>query len=216
MTELTVPHLSKEDYTTALGIINDGIQINYPYQKLEFVRTKGEVIRNEDGHIVRADVEGSELNAQTLPALRTRGHRRGVLLAFVCPADETKVAIGYSVCHKNDRFDYRRGSHIEGLGTFYALHKADKHIETTRFMISTSPDHRQLPKTVIKIPQTIARDFQNFIYRCSKYYKDKVFPQWAVDFALDGSQPTQLARLNEARILHDSDAPDEAIEDEVA
>lgn len=176
-----------------LQAIPGQIEIALPHQKLEFVRSKGEAIKDENGNIVRIELEeGQEGNGQTLPAQRARGHRKGVLLAFVDPNDEEKVCIGYSVCHKNDQFDYRKGMRIEGLGTFYALNKADKHRDTSSWVISTTKEHRQLPKTIIKIPQTISDQLQHFIYRCSCYYKDKELPPWAVQFAqLDKELPTK-------------------------
>jgi hypothetical protein len=152
-----------------LELLLGGLQLDMPKQKLQFIRTKGHIMKDSKGE-----------------DKRTKGHKRGVLLAFIDPEDESRVCIGYSLCHKYDRFDVRQGFHIEGLGTWYALNKADKYKDSVKFVISTLPKHKQLPSKIVKIPQSIAVTLQSFIYRCSKYYKDRDLPKWAVDFALDG------------------------------
>lgn len=158
-----------------LNIMNGAMSVAMPYQKLQFVRTNGHAIKDPHGGFIKNE-DGS--------IKRSKGHRRGVLLAFVDPQDAEKVSIGYSLCHKFDRFDYRMGFHLQGLGSWYALQKAEKHRDSDTFVISTGPQHRQLSKSVVKIPQSIEKVLQSFIYRCSKYYKDKELPKWALDFAL--------------------------------
>jgi hypothetical protein len=156
---------------------------NLPKQKLKFIRDKGDVILDDSGKIIRVELDEAEKNGQTPPAQRARGHRKGVLMAFLDPDDEEKVCIGYSVCHKNDRFDYRKGNHIPGLGIFYALNKAKKHRDTTLYIVSTRKEDRQVSKSFIKIPQSIVSDLQAFIHVCNSYYKDRKLPEWAIDFA---------------------------------
>ena len=147
-----------------------------PFQKLQYIRSKGDLIKDENGTIVRHE-DGT--------AKRTRGCKKGVMIAFVDPENESKVSIGYSLCHKRDRFDYRQGFRLEGLGVLYALQKADKHRETGNFIISFHPVHKQYSKSTLKIPQSISDDLKRFINRCKKYYKDKEFPEWAIAFSYD-------------------------------
>ena len=107
------------------------------------------------------------------------------MLAYLDPNDENQLCIGYSVCHKNDRFDYRKGFHLNGIGIQFAINKADKHKTSSDFIISTRTEDRQLPKTIVKIPQSIAESLRHFIYRCSRFkmYAGKQFPEWAINFA---------------------------------
>ena len=167
--------VTKSSVTDVANFISAHMDVAMPSQKLQFVRTQGYAMKDSTGEFIENE-DGS--------IKRSKGHRRGVLLAFVDPDDDTKVSIGYSLCHKFDRFDYRMGFHLEGLGSWYAFNKAGKHRDSKSFIISTSPKHKQLPKTVVKIPQTLEKVLKSFIYRCSKYYKDKELPKWAVDFAL--------------------------------
>jgi len=167
------------------ALVQRGLLMALPKQKLQFVRTKGIAIKDDYGEFIREDV-----NDPASPAIRGKGHRRGVLIAFLDEEDSKEICIGYSLCHKNDRFDYKNGTRVKGLGAYYAYHKAKKHKNTSAYLISSNCVHKSAPKSIIKIPQSIQQDLQEFIYRCSKYYKDRIFPRWAVNFALNGEQPT--------------------------
>jgi hypothetical protein len=159
----------------------DRIDFDLPRQKIEYIRSRGYVVRDPQTNEILKD-------ERTKEHLRTRGHVRGIFLAYL--DDEGKeVKIGYSLCNKRDCFDHRKGIRIDGLGVLYALHKAEKHKDSRQFIISTRPEDRQLPKEIVKIPQSIADDLQHFVYRCSRFYKGKTLPKWAADFALDGHQP---------------------------
>jgi len=161
------------EFTEAIDIMNlleDGFKVKMPFQKLEYFRTKKVALKDDNGSYLK--VKETELNK------RTKGHKKGVFLAFVDPIDE-KVVVGFSMCHKYDRFDYRQGLRINGLGAWYAMNRADKYKESTEFVIGTDCSHKQLPKEIVKIPQSMLQDLTKFIFRCKKYYKDKTLPVWA-------------------------------------
>jgi hypothetical protein len=146
-----------------------------PNQKLEFFRTRGTVIKDDEGNFIK-ERDGSNK--------RTQGHKKGVMLAYEDP-ETGQIVIGFSLCHKRDRFDYRQGMRMDNLGIWYACNKANKHKDSKRFAISTKPEDRQLSKRIVKIPQSMAKDFAKFIARCRRYYKDKDLPEWATNFALE-------------------------------
>lgn len=138
------------------------------YETLEYFRKQGKAIINGDG-----DFEQDDRGIN----IRTRGNRKGIFLAFV-DKDE-KVCIGYSMLHRNDRFDYRQGIRVEGWGRWLAYMKAVKHRDHSAFLLARDSNARQAPSNIVKIPHSMFNNFAHFIIRCQNYYQDKTLPAWA-------------------------------------
>jgi hypothetical protein len=93
--------------------------------------------------------------------------KKGVLVAC---STETKeygptVGIGFSLCHRRDRFDYHPGTgqRVPGWGRKVAKERAKKWVGNF----------------VIEIPPSIEPELYEFISRCQRYFKDKALPPWA-------------------------------------
>lgn len=119
------------------------------------------------------------------PKVVNRGRRKGVFLAYPDPVDSYRVNIGYSLCHRRDRFDFKDGTRMKGLGIWHAFTKAEKYASSDRYVVATHARDKQLPKSVVKIPQSMANDMARFIVRCRKFFKGKEIPPWSFSFALD-------------------------------
>jgi hypothetical protein len=77
------------------------------------------------------------------------------------------VAIGFSLCHKNDIFD-------RNLHTGRKDKKFGQRMATVRAA-------RWLSKNHVDVPQSINNDLNTFIERCIIYYKHNVLPTWVLN-----------------------------------
>ena len=143
------------------------------FEKVQYIRTKGLALKDNEGKFIPNDDGVNK---------RTRGQKKGVLVAFIDETEPEKVCLGYSLCHPRDRFDYKAGVRVPGLGKQYAKLKALKNVNNVDFALCQHKIDRQMPKTFVKIPRSIQEDLASFIIRCKKYYKDKEMPTWAEDF----------------------------------
>ncbi|MHA1816143.1 MAG: hypothetical protein ACTSX1_09075 [Candidatus Heimdallarchaeaceae archaeon] len=140
------------------------------FEKLQYIRTKGIAIKDEDGKFIPNN------NGENK---RTRGIKKGVLIAFKVPEKGGKLCVGFSLCHPRDRFDYKKGIRSPGLGKEFATLKALKNADNVEYVICNSSGDRQISKSYVKIPKSIWPNLVKFIARCKKYYKDSEFPPWA-------------------------------------
>lgn len=94
---------------------------------------------------------------------------KGVLVAGL--TEDDRIAIGYSLCHKTDRFDYIH-KHIKtkGLGKKLAKERAIKWASRKKYI--------EPPK----VPVSIKNDILKFIDRCTKFYKMKKFVPWVENY----------------------------------
>lgn len=177
----------------------DGMEVSEVEGELEVVSTS--LLSSGLGHLFNAAFEIQSLDKKLVQSFRigrkfeendegrlelvSKGIKKGMFLAAPHPEFDGKVIIGYSLCHKKDRFDYKDDVKLPGLGTWYALLKAKKYANSERFVIATDARAKQLPKPIVKIPQSMAKDLAKFIIRCRKFYKDKELPEWTINFALD-------------------------------
>jgi hypothetical protein len=69
--------------------------------------------------------------------------------------DEGIIAIGYSLCHANDQYDFVNKRRVPGFGRDLALNRAIKY----------SSDG------AIQVPPSIFKHVQKFAARCERYYK---------------------------------------------
>ena len=140
------------------------------FEKVQYIRTKGLAIKDEEGKFIpNGDGENK----------RTKGQKKGVLIAFRLPEKDGRLCVGFSLCHPRDRFDYKKGVRAPGLGKEFATLKALKHADNIEYIICNDSRDRQLSKNYVKIPKSIWPNLINFITRCKKYYKDTEFPAWA-------------------------------------
>ncbi len=70
---------------------------------------------------------------------------------------DSKVAIGFCLCHKNDKYDVVQGKRIPGFG---------RHLATARAL-------KWGDKEVIEVPASIMPIAKKFAERCEHYYKTR-------------------------------------------
>lgn len=81
----------------------------------------------------------------------------GYIIAGIVDDD---VAIGYSLCHRQDKYDFVDGVRTAGFG---------KHLAVNRAIKWNKKEH-------IEVPPSIKLLMEKFIIRCSRYYKGKDMP----------------------------------------
>lgn len=131
------------------------------------------------------------------------GKKKGVLVAT--PQDD-RLAIGFSMCHPTDKFDYIKDRKECGFGLKLAKRRALKMIDSSEYIVQNSytkdnakelldedEDETRLyfesdTKSVVIVPPTVMRELKDFIHRCRLYYKDKIFPRWVE--AVENETPT--------------------------
>ena len=87
--------------------------------------------------------------------------KKGVFVSF---AIGDCVAIGYALCSNYDEWDIVDGKRIKGFGLELARQRAVKNFY----------------KENINIPVSIQKDFNKFINRSERYFKEKLIPYWVV------------------------------------
>jgi len=107
----------------------------------------------------------------------------GVLTAGIDPTDSGKVIIGWSLCHRNDQFDYvqingGKRKYVPHLGTYKSFRRA-KHLSNVN---------------MIECPHSIRTDFVKFLNRCSAYYKDREFPFWTKNIVYKKEALSEIAK----------------------
>lgn len=91
----------------------------------------------------------------------------GVLVAGISPIDPENIVIGYSLCHRKDRYDHIKIG--EGTKTFFKKCPGfGKNLATNRAIKWGNRDS-------IRVPCSIKKQMRLFMDRCSRYYKDKSF-----------------------------------------
>jgi len=99
--------------------------------------------------------------------------KKGVLVAIV---ENGIVEVGFSMCHKMDKWDFVKGEHVRNFGLKVAIERADFWFTREKFSIL----ERHI--NFITIPQTISRDLFRFIDKLKGKYPCKMFPMWAEKF----------------------------------
>jgi len=123
---------------------------------------------------------------------RNKGKKKGVIVAV--PIDDENLAIGFSLCHVTDRFDYINNQRHTGFGVGLAKKRAVKMIKAKDFVVQNTHTEDQIDKfidgegrlmefvaktpDVVVVPPSVMRELKDFIQRCKLYYKDKTFPMW--------------------------------------
>jgi hypothetical protein len=94
----------------------------------------------------------------------------GVMVAGISPFEPDKVLIGYSLCHRNDKYNCPGGVKKPNFDKVLALQRA----------IKWNMDDVQAPE----IPYSLRKPFGKFVHRCRTYYKDRSLTDWIhyVDF----------------------------------
>lgn len=97
-----------------------------------------------------------EVNKPIISYIKKGNHKKiGVLIAY---KKNNKVYIGYSLCNNKDTWD-------KDFAKELAIRRAG------------SWGEKKLPKS-FPVPASIKNDFNDFISRCNKYYKDEPLPKW--------------------------------------
>lgn len=116
--------------------------------------------------------------------------KKGVIVAGLTP--DGKVVIGFTLCHKNDKYDYVDGKKEPGFGISTAIQRAVRWKDTKK-SIKDSMFRRVFPsqvekirnhdhKEIVIIPQSVYDNLHSFIERCRRYYKDaRGLPLWTID-----------------------------------
>jgi len=149
------------------------------------------IIKQQVAAIAETDDQDDRLHAVFHPdafnrCLETLGHmqyefeRVGVMVA---PPPSTSVPgiipLGYSLCHKTDRFDNLRiriDRHYDyfdpdpGLGRTIAIARGSKWAQA---------EGTKVEECVKSIPVTIKKDLYQFMVRSLKYYKGDKLAEWA-------------------------------------
>jgi hypothetical protein len=76
----------------------------------------------------------------------------GNLVAGIC--EGSMVAIGYSLCHRNDQYNVINGIRTPGFGEYVAYERAVKYAFDSE----------------LNVPISIKKDVERFAERCKKYY----------------------------------------------
>ena len=154
---------------------------------------------------------------------RKQGRKKGIMFCGIDPEEGNRTIIGFSVCHKTDRFDYMGCTEKKiGHGLEMAKQRAYKWADYDNFFIQTSHHEDVIflnedlfyyenpdPSNVVEIPPSVYPFLRKFIIRAKKYYKDKIFPVWAEDIA-DGELGLQaLNKMPYKMICSDSDLDDD-------
>jgi len=166
--------------------LDETLDITEVREKVEYFRTKGTVIKdqilkNADGEKILIPGNGK----------RGKGKLKGVMVAYV-PDGEDIVRIGFSMCHRFDRWDHIRGVLNPGHGKYIATERADKWVGKTEAAMDKNmkaaigmlegedpgPEISEMVKSCVVIPDTMYDSLKIFVGRCKKYYKDKRFPVW--------------------------------------
>ncbi len=96
--------------------------------------------------------------------------KKGVMVAIV---EDDIVEIGFSMCHRIDKWDFVKGQHIRNFGLSVALERA---------VVWFGKAYGGGYHNTVEIPQTIATELKTFIMRLQEKYPEKQFPYWAKDF----------------------------------
>jgi hypothetical protein len=116
--------------------------------------------------------------------------KKGVIVAGL--TSDNRVVIGFTLCHKNDKYDYVDGKREPGFGIKTALERAIKWKDTKK-SIKDSRFRKTFPskiqeirnhnhKNLVIVPQSVHNNLIPFIERCRRYYKNAVgLPMWTLD-----------------------------------
>ena len=101
--------------------------------------------------------------------------------------DVNQVIIGFSLCHGvMDDFDYLDMGMIkrENFGKKLAHRRAVKYADKEKFFVhSIKIEDEDRRSDTVYIPQTVHEQLYPFMINLYKYYKDKLFPTWALEYA---------------------------------
>lgn len=88
-------------------------------------------------------------------------HEKQLVGYLVAGIDEdNQVGMGFSLLHKNDRYDFIKGIRKPGFGETLAEDRAIKSAETGR----------------VEVPPSLLKMMKKFHNRCERYYKGAIIP----------------------------------------
>lgn len=101
-------------------------------------------------------------------------HEKKLAGCFVAGVIDGEIGIGFSLVHKNDRYDVIKGKRMPGFGEKMAKGRALKSAQTGR----------------AEIPPSLMNKARKFVNRCERYYKGAFTPalfQQTVEFPVTRS-----------------------------
>jgi len=181
------------------------------FTELQF--PKMQYIQKNRKYLKRTEKE--DTNGVKIPGSgkRTKGIKKGVLLAGISP--DGKLIVGFSLCHKNDLFDYIGGEWVpqvdeaglifrekyvngykeDGFGKLLALKRAEKWADYHNICVMgkrKEPADSEIKDGTVFIPSSIEAKLTEFVNQCVKYYKGKTFPAWICQLELDPTIPATV------------------------
>ncbi len=140
-----------------------------PHKQVTFDLDTNKIVRDENGSKIYWQPPG--------------GSKIGVLFAGVHAHEPGKVMVGFSLLHKNDKFDHvlgnKRPEHVPNFGKKVAAKRAYKwhtwQVTSNGHMAEEdSKNHK-----IVVIPYSMKAELVKFLERCKRYYRDKQLPGWA-------------------------------------
>lgn len=108
--------------------------------------------------------------------IKRKNKNVGVLVALRTYTIDKNFQIGWSLCHKKDKFDKYRG-------TIIAIKRAEAlQNDPTRIFKSRDNYYDCDKDDELKIPYSIRPELNAFITRAGKYYKNLEYPEWVQSF----------------------------------
>jgi len=107
----------------------------------------------------------------------------GVMIAGIRPEQPDTVLVGYSLCHRNDKYNCPGG---------IKRHDFDKILAAQR-AIKWNTDDSNIPH----IPYSLRKPFGKFMNRCRTYYKDKTLTSWIHYVDYDHYEPPAVKKVED-------------------
>jgi hypothetical protein len=110
-----------------------------------------------------------------------KGQKKGVLVAAVFP-ELKEICIGFSLCHKKDKWDFVKGEHVKHFGLCIAVDRAVKWMNNELSYDECCTGDWigiQHKETISVIPTTIKKPLIKFVKKLKEKHPDYVFPKWA-------------------------------------
>lgn len=141
-----------------------------PHKAVIFDLDEDKAARSEDGSKIYWQPPG--------------GKKIGVLFAGVHPNAPGKVMVGFSLLHKNDKFDHvylgnKRPEHVPNFGKQVAAKRAYKWHAYKKVIDGHMNGVDSKKHKIVPIPYSMKKELVKFLTRCKRYYKDKQLPEWS-------------------------------------
>lgn len=103
--------------------------------------------------------------------IRNKNNRIAVLLSLI---SEDKMYIGFSLCNRQDKWDFVKGKHMRNYGIFLALHRAISGFNKKSCAVMKRGDDTD----VMYIPQSVSHNLIIFIDKVRDRFVNNEMPVW--------------------------------------